>query len=157
MYSDDNIAQFTPDISKLVCFGLDSAPQMNTNGFVKNNGAQLKSAIQGGNQLFMRNKTQVLIQQNYESIKQAMLCGKQGASEANSMKEMMSFKGRQQAQTGAQAIRKAYTLFPTANKRQMPGSPTSDAAAEGKFIYKFKEGHSKNFKRELTADYFVLA
>jgi len=45
MYSDDNIAQFNPDISKLVCFGLDSAPQMNTSGFVKNNGAVAKSAI----------------------------------------------------------------------------------------------------------------
>jgi len=44
MYSDDNIAQFNPDISKLVCFG-HSAPQMNTSGFVKNNGAVAKSAI----------------------------------------------------------------------------------------------------------------
>jgi len=26
----------------------------------------------------------------------------------------------------------------------------------GKFIYKFKEGHSKNFKRELTFDYFLI-
>ena len=25
----------------------------------------------------------------------------------------------------------------------------------GKFTYKFKEGHSKNFKRELTIDYFL--
>ena len=36
----------------------------------------------------------------------------------------------------------------------MPTSP-NEAEKEGKFIYKFKEGHSKNFKRELTADYFV--
>jgi hypothetical protein len=26
---------------------------------------------------------------------------------------------------------------------------------KGKFIYKFKEGHSKNFKRELTFDFFL--
>ena len=57
MYQEDNIAQFNPDITKLVCFGLDNAPQMNQSGFVKNNGAVTKSAIQGGNQLFMRNKT----------------------------------------------------------------------------------------------------
>lgn len=25
----------------------------------------------------------------------------------------------------------------------------------GKFMYKFKEGHSKNFKRELTFDFFL--
>ena len=25
----------------------------------------------------------------------------------------------------------------------------------GKFTYKFKEGHSKNFKGELTIDYFL--
>jgi hypothetical protein len=25
----------------------------------------------------------------------------------------------------------------------------------GRFMYKFKEGHSKNFKRELTFDYFL--
>jgi hypothetical protein len=26
---------------------------------------------------------------------------------------------------------------------------------KGKFMYKFKEGHSKNFKRELTFDFFL--
>ena len=57
IYSDDNIAQFNPDITKLVCFGLEGGPQLNTTGFVKNNGARLKTAIAGGNQLFMRNKT----------------------------------------------------------------------------------------------------
>ena len=25
----------------------------------------------------------------------------------------------------------------------------------GRFMYKFKEGHSKNFKRELTFDFFL--
>lgn len=39
IYAEDNIAQFNPDITKLVCFGLDSAPQMNQSGFAKNNGA----------------------------------------------------------------------------------------------------------------------
>ena len=28
-------------------------------------------------------------------------------------------------------------------------------AAEGMFSYKFKEGHSKNFKRELPIDFFI--
>ena len=39
IYSDDNIAKFNPDITKLVCFGLEGGPQLNTTGFVKNNGA----------------------------------------------------------------------------------------------------------------------
>lgn len=27
---------------------------------------------------------------------------------------------------------------------------------KGKFTYKFKEGHSKNFRRELTFDFFLI-
>jgi hypothetical protein len=39
------------------------------------------------------------------------------------------------------------------NQKKRKREEISDS---GKFIYKFKEGHSKNFKRELTFDYFLI-
>ena len=39
-------------------------------------------------------------------------------------------------------------------KKRTLAEMTSDERL-GKFTYKFKEGHSKNFKRELTIDYFL--
>ena len=43
-----------------------------------------------------------------------------------------------------------------AKKRNLDGNGDSmQGEHEGTFCYKFKEGHSKNFKRELTIDFFL--
>ena len=42
---------------------------------------------------------------------------------------------------------------PIRKKRTLAEATGADAA--GKFTYKFKEGHSKNFKRELAIDFFL--
>jgi len=43
-----------------------------------------------------------------------------------------------------------------ANKKRKIGEISNEGTTStAKFTYKFKEGHSKNFKRELTFDYFL--
>lgn len=41
------------------------------------------------------------------------------------------------------------------NQKKRTRDQISGAQQSGRFMYKFKEGHSKNFKRELNFDYFL--
>ena len=43
----------------------------------------------------------------------------------------------------------------TSKKRKRVELSGNNGGNTGKFIYKFKEGHSKNFKRKLDFDYFL--
>jgi hypothetical protein len=41
------------------------------------------------------------------------------------------------------------------NKKRKRNEISGNGNNIGRFIYKYKEGHSKNFKRELNFDYFL--
>lgn len=99
----------------------------------------------------MRNKTQVLILQNYEAIKQRMLSSPDGAFSFSTQKQ------KQQAVIDSKLSGYGFLAGimqqHQVNQKKRKREEISDS---GKFIYKFKEGHSKNFKRELTFDYFLI-
>ncbi|CDW81860.1 chromosome transmission fidelity protein 18 homolog [Stylonychia lemnae] len=144
-----DIAKFEPNITQLVTF-------------------------LGGNKLYMRNKTQVLVMQNYESIKQRMLTSN---AKADDYFEYMSMKKTQAiedtklqgygflagfAQQSQQNQKKRRLDQISGGSAAPPIQQTNALSLDekanknvGRFIYKFKEGHSKNFKRELNFDYFI--
>lgn len=101
----------------------------------------------------MRAKTQTLIHQNYEVIKQSMLS-------ADSSKPAFAGENGLNSQGGSAkpALGGLFQLLAqpkkgaNAKKRNENESLLADP---GMFSYKFKEGHSKNFKRELTIDFFI--
>jgi len=95
----------------------------------------------------MRVKTQSQIMQNYEAIKQRMLLGVEVEDNSPDAKSNQ-FDRKSAAQkptTGA-----IFSLLGQLVKKRSK----ADEHTEGKLIYKFKEGHSKNFKREAPITYF---
>lgn len=130
------MALFEPDISSLVTF-------------------------KDGRIEYMRNKTQVLILQNYESIKQRMLTSATGLS-GDPLRAQTLQKNKQQAVMDAKLSGYGFLagVIQQANQKKRKREEISGAdtavGQTGRFIYKFKEGHSKNFKRELTFDYFLF-
>ena len=69
------IAHFEPDIAKVVTFGQNLRDQQK---YMERDWGKRQSGYRkegGANQLFMRHKTQILIMQNYEKVKQSMLTG----------------------------------------------------------------------------------
>ncbi len=128
--TDSQVAQFEPDITSLVSF-------------------------KGGRVEFMRNKTQILILQNYESIKQRMLTGAQ-VSDPFAAKSLKA--GPKQAIMDAKLSGYGFlagVISQQQQNNQKKRKREEFESATGRFMYKFKEGHSKNFKRELTFDYFL--
>jgi hypothetical protein len=101
--------------------------------------------FKGGRQEYMRSKTQILILQNYELIKQRMLSGGGGdllTQKPDKNKAVMDAKlSGYGFLAGAQNPKK--------RKRE-------EIEVAGRFMYKYKEGHSKNFRRELNFAYFLL-
>ena len=80
----------------------------------------------------MKLKTQQLFEQNQERVKQAMLVGLDPKAVLFPKKETTSVK-----------------------KRSILEITRPDLKTPGKFRFKFHEGHSKNFKRELRFDWFL--
>ena len=101
----------------------------------------------------MRTKTQVLIAQNYEALKQRMLSDREGGDTVmkTEKKEKILQTSTQKTITGIGI----FSLLSKQNKKRKEGEVATQANA--KFTYKFKEGHSKNFKRELPFTYFIAA
>jgi hypothetical protein len=66
-------------------------------------------------------------------------------------------KNKQQAVMDAKLSGYGFLANLVHNKKRKIDEISNSAATNvgGKFMYKFKEGHSKNFKRELTFDYFL--
>lgn len=122
-------ASFSPDIAKLVIFESSRMTR----------------------RLPMQLRTQTQILREYEPIKQAMLTGG-GAVEERQIEPTPT---KQQAQQRGIMSTGIFSILsqPVRKKRTLAEAAGADAA--GKFTYKFKEGHSKNFKRELTIDFFL--
>eukprot|EP00347_Sterkiella_histriomuscorum_P000515 403375550 len=146
-----DIAQFEPDLTSLVTF-------------------------KGGHKQYMRNKTQILVLQNYESIKQRMLTSSNGQLgdyfETLKLKKSAAIEDTKLSGFGFLAGIAAQTQQNQKKRKldQISGARSNQNNAEnaiseqnqqqqqestGRFTYKFKEGHSKNFKRELNFDYFT--
>jgi hypothetical protein len=96
-----------------------------------------------GRKEFMRNKTQILILQNYELIKQRMLT----ANAPDPLAPTNKNKAVMDAKLSGYGF-----LAGAANQKKRK---REEMELTGRFMYKFKEGHSKNFRRELTFDYFL--
>ena len=104
----------------------------------------------GGRKEFMRNKTQILINQNYELIKQRMLTGTKGDFSETQKKPLAATVDTKINGDGFLA-----GIAQQQNKKRKRDQISDENKQQGgKFMYKFKEGHSKNFRRELNFDFF---
>lgn len=94
-------------------------------------------AFQGlkGSKLTLRPRTQTLILQQFHRVKQEMLNGSSTEKVATPKASLVGVP----------------SIFPVKKKRALADIPAEE---EQYFTYKFKEGHSKNFKKELKLDYF---
>ena len=132
------IPTFVPDISNVVTFGTAKHDS--------------RGRLMSGHQKHgMRLKTQLLIMQNYEKVKQAMLVGK----DTNRAIYVAKFadKATPTSRQGPSMMSFMNNLKSNVAKKrtfnEVPG-----AKVGGRFRFKFQEGHSKNFKREVGFDFF---
>ena len=92
--------------------------------------------------------------QNYEGIKQKMLT--QTLSELEKEKKAKELANKKelvcQEITGFGFLS---SIVKQNQKKRKHDEISGGANNLGRFLYKYKEGHSKNFKRELTFDFFL--
>jgi hypothetical protein len=90
----------------------------------------------------------MLIKQNYEKVKQAMLAG-QDPAKAIYVSKLTDNAGRAQSSSLSNFMTNVQANSTQNKKRNI------DELAKGRFRFKFQEGHSKNFKRELDFEWFL--
>jgi hypothetical protein len=120
---------------------------------------------------YMRQKTQTLLMQNYEKVKQCMLTGQSSEKAIYQIKKLGASSPRAmkgEVKYGLSCFMNTINTSTNSKKRpitEMSKEPVNnqDFIATGKnhnhlngrFRFKFQEGHSKNFKREMPFDWFV--
>ncbi len=87
--------------------------------------------------------------QNYESIKQRMLTSG-GTEDFFDALKRKQHKALEDSKLSGFGFLAGMQLSKKRKRDQI-----SNENPLGRFLYKFKEGHSKNFKRELGFDYFI--
>lgn len=109
----------------------------------------------------MRQQTQMLLMQNYEKVKQAMLSGTDTDKAVFIQKFVVKEEVPEEYRNNKPVASKKRTLDQisgnrdSANTEEFRKDGISENYIPGRFRFKHKEGHSKNFKRELTFEWFL--
>lgn len=139
LFSKFEKVAFQTAIELMVVFGLVLKQADDAAVFEPDLGALVQ--FEGGRKEFMRAKTQILILQNYEQVRQRMLTAGDPADGQPSNKN--------KAVMDAKLSGYGFLAGPQKKRKR------EEMEVAGRFMYKFKEGHSKNFRRELCFDYFL--
>lgn len=179
---ETHVPQFEPDLASLVVFGSSQAKHLTHDYNRGRYSGSLGHASQSkgrpkGKRLPMRHKAQRLLMQNYERIKQAMLigldtrrviflqrgapqppAGAKGAADGTAVKQglrgfMTELQSRPLTNTKKKRTLDEITSLQAASGKLEAGQGGKEVS--GRFRFKFQEGHSKNFRREVAFDWFL--